>query len=145
MQYNWQLSDWRNFQYEVKDFTQMALTYVEMAGQSQGYLKALNTDFQEVSLVDILVKEAIKTSAIEGEMISRADVISSIRKNLGYTSPSHIIKDKRSEGIAMLLVKSREEYEAELTEEMLFEWHRLLMRGNYTISVGQWRTHSETM
>lgn len=145
MQYNWQQTDWRNFQYDEKNFTQMTLAFMEIAGQSQGYLKGLNSAFQEVSIVDILVKEAIKTSAIEGELISRADVISSIRKNLGYTSPSLIIKDKRSEGIAMLLVKAREEFEADITEAMLFDWHRLLMRGNHTFEVGKWRSHSEPM
>jgi Fic family protein len=145
MQYNWQQSDWRNFQYDEDFFTQMGLTFMEMAGQSQGYLKGLNSAFQEASIVDILVKEAIKTSAIEGELISRADVISSIRKNLGYTSPSLVIKDKRSEGIAMLLVKTREEFDTDITEDMLFEWHRLLMRGNHSIEIGKWRSHNEPM
>jgi Fic family protein len=145
MQYNWQQSDWRKFQYDENFFTQIGLTLMEMAGQSQGYLKGLNTAFQEASIVDILVKEAIKTSAIEGELISRVDVISSIRKNLGYTSPSLVIKDKRSEGIAMLLVKTREEFDKDITEDMLFDWHRLLMRGNHSIEVGKWRSHSEPM
>jgi Fic family protein len=142
MVYNWQQNDWRTFQYDEKAFSSKALEFMEMSGQSLGYLKGLSDNDQEESIVTLLVKEAIKTSAIEGELISRVDVISSIRKNLGYNTPTYNIKDKRSEGIATLLVKSRESFNSDLNEEMLFEWHKLLMQGNYSINIGQWRTHS---
>jgi Fic family protein len=143
--YNWQQNDWPHFQYDETAFTKMVLSFVELAGQSLGYLNGLPSDDQTESLVTILVKEAIKTSSIEGELISRVDLISSIRKNLGYTTPSHHIKDKRSEGIAILLVKARERFDADLNEAMLFEWHRSLMLGNTRINVGQYRSHSEPM
>jgi Fic family protein len=145
MLYNWQQKDWLNFQYDEKALINTTLTFMETAGQSIGFLDGLTLADQEESLVSILVKEAIKTSAIEGELISRADVISSIRKNLGFKTPSFTIKDRRSEGIAILLVKSRETFEADLTEEIMFEWHKLLMQGNYMVKVGQWRTHQEPM
>lgn len=143
--YNWQQNDWLHFRYEETAFTEIALSFVELAGQSLGYLNGLPSDEQEESIVTILVKEAIKTSSIEGELISRIDLISSIRKNLGYTTPAHHIKDKRSEGIATLLVKARESFDADLSEEILFEWHRSLLLGNTNINVGQYRSHSEPM
>jgi Fic family protein len=143
--YNWQLKDWRKFQYEETVFTEMALSFMAKAGQSFGTLKGLSSHEQAESIIELLVKEAIKTSSIEGEFISHADLISSIRKNLGYPTPSFRIKDKRSEGIAMLLVKAREDFDNDLTETMLFEWHRSLMLGNNSISVGQYRTHVEPM
>jgi len=143
--YNWQQNDWRRFRYEASSFTEIALSFMVIAGQSFGYLQGLSSDEQAESIVSILVKEAIKTSSIEGEFISRIDVISSIRKNLGYTTPSFHIKDKRSAGIATLLVKAREDFDSDLTEEMLFEWHRSLLLGNTAINVGQYRSHSEPM
>lgn len=143
--YNWQLNDWPQFRYEESAFTEIALSFVELAGQSLGYLNGLPGNEQAESIVTILVKEAIKTSSIEGEFISRADVISSIRKNLGYTTPAYHIKDKRSEGIATLLVKAREDFNQNLTEDVLFAWHRSLMLGNMNINIGQYRSHSEPM
>lgn len=145
MMYNWQQNDWLQFHYEETAFTEIALSFVELAGQSLGYLNGLPSEQQTESIVTILVKEAIKTSSIEGELISRVDLISSIRKNLGYTTPSHHIKDKRSEGIAALLVKAREHYGTDLSEEILFDWHRSLMLGNTSINTGQYRSHSEPM
>lgn len=145
MVYNWQQNDWRNFQYKAAEFEEYALIFMEIAGQSSGYLNSLRDSEKETSLIALLVKEAIKTSAIEGEFISRADVISSIRKNLGFTTPQYRIKDKRSEGIALLLVKSRESFAEDLTEIMLFDWHKQLMLGNYSIEVGVFRHHNEPM
>lgn len=143
--YNWQLKDWRKFQYDETVFTGMALAFMAIAGQSLGYLKSLSNHEQAESIIALLVKEAIKTSSIEGEFISHADLISSIRKKLGYPTLSFRIKDKRSEGIATLLVKAREDFESDLTETVLFEWHQSLMLGNNSISIGQYRTHIEPM
>ncbi|MDZ7935075.1 MAG: Fic family protein [Emticicia sp.] len=145
MAYNWQQNDWTNFSYKKDKFESIELTFQYIAGQSIGYLNGLSLSEQDESVINLLVKEAIKTSAIEGEYISRIDVISSIRKSLGYTTPSVVIKDKRSEGIAELLVKSRENFDQDLSNEVLFDWHKLLMRGNYTVEVGKWRTHQEPM
>jgi Fic family protein len=145
MEYNWQQKDWRQFQYEETAFTGMALSFMAIAGQSLGYLNGLSSNEQADSITTLLVKEAIKTSSIEGEFISRVDLISSIRKNLGYPTPSFHIKDKRSEGIALLLVKARESFATDLTEIQLFEWHQYLMLGNNRINTGQYRHHSEPM
>ena len=145
MLYNWQQEDWRQFRFNEPDFTQNALDFMANAGHSFGFLNGLSEAQQRESLITILVKEAIKTSAIEGEFISREDLISSIRHNLGHGTPTHRIRDKRSEGIANLLVKSRENFDADLTEAGLFDWHNDLMMGNSRIEIGAYRHHDEPM
>ncbi len=145
MTYNWEQKDWLRFQYNESEFTELALQFVALAGESQGYVQSLSGNEQSETILTILVKEAIKSSAIEGENLSREDLVSSIRKNLGYPTPSFRIKDKRAEGIAMLLVKARENIDDDLTEIQLFEWHKLLMMGNKSINSGQYRSHSEPM
>jgi Fic family protein len=142
--YNWQLKDWRQFQFNENEFTSQALSFMALAGESQGYVQSMSQNNQAESIITLLVKEAIKTSAIEGEFLNREDLISSIRKNLGYSVPNRT-KDKRAEGIATLFVKVREDFESDLTETQLFEWHRLLMLGNHSINVGQYRSHTEPM
>ncbi len=142
--YNWQQKDWRHFRFNENEFTAPALSFMALAGESQGYIQSLSGNNVAESIITLLVKEAIKTSAIEGEFLSRVDLISSIRKNLGYSTPNRI-KDKRAEGIATLLVKAREDFDNDLTEMQLFEWHKLLMLGNNTITVGEYRSHTEPM
>lgn len=145
MKYNWEQDDWLQFHHTESEFTAIALEFTALAGQSQGYVQSLSGNEQAETILSILVNEAIKTSAIEGEFLSRADLVSSIRKNLGYPTPSFHIKDKRAQGIATLLVKAREDVEADLTETQLFEWHQLLMMGNNAINSGQYRSHTEPM
>lgn len=143
--YNWQEKDWRQFRFIENEFTEIALSFVALAGESQGHIQSQSNNNQAQSILTLLVNEAIKTSAIEGEFLSRNDLVSSIRKNLGYATPGYRIKDKRAEGIAALLVKAREDFDNDLSETQLFEWHKLLMLGNNAISIGQYRSHSEPM
>jgi Fic family protein len=145
MTYNWEQKDWLQFRHNESDFTEIAFRFTALAGESHGYLQNLSSNEQSETILTILVKEAIKTSAIEGEILSREDLASSIRKNLGYPTPSIIIRDKRAEGISTLLVQARENIGEDLTEEQLFEWHKLLMMGNKSINSGQYRSHPEPM
>jgi len=145
MNYNWQHRNWPNFKYEADRFDAMASQFREISGQSTGVLLGLSEQAQEESLITLLVVELLKTSAIEGEMLSRGDLISSIKKNLGFASSAVAVKDKRSEGIAELMVQSRRGFAEELSETTLFDWHNLLMRGSHGVKVGKWRTHAEPM
>lgn len=143
--YNWQQNDWRRFRYNENLFTEKALTFMALVGESYGYIQSLSNTERNESVVDLLINEAIKTSAIEGEFLNRIDLASSIRRNLGYQTPSFRIKDRRAEGIAALLVKVRESFDENLTDTEIFEWHKLLMLGNNSINSGEYRSHSEPM
>lgn len=145
MMYNWQHRNWPNFEYDAHRYETMASQFREMSGQSTGVLLGLSQQEREDSLITLLVVESLKTSAIEGEMLSRIDLISSIKKNLGFALPTVAVKDKRTEGIAELMVQSRSSFAAKLSETMLFDWHNLLMRGNHGLEIGSWRTHPEPM
>ena len=95
-------------------------------------------------MIELMVAEAIKTSEIEGEYLSRQDVLSSIRNNLGmgYAPQSH---DKRAQGIAELMVDVRNSYAEKLSKEKLFSWHSMVMKGTKRVKSGKWRTHKEPM
>lgn len=143
--YNWQIDGWANFQFDEELFVASEKEFFINAGIIEGKLSHVDKIASEQSIVDLLVNEAIKSSAIEGEMISRIDLISSIKRNLGYDTPNHFIKDKRSAGFAQLLVTSRENFNKPLSEEMFFEWHKMLMQGAFIKNVGAWRSHAEPM
>ena len=55
-------------------------------------------------MLEILTSEAIKTSEIEGEYMSRENVMSSIKNNLGIKT-AIVVKDKRASGIAKLMLE----------------------------------------
>lgn len=110
-----------------------------------GLLEGLNEATKMETVIEMMVSEAVKTSEIEGEYISRRDVKSSIRNNLGLSISKEQVNDKRAEGAAALLLLVRDHYLEPLSEEMLFEWHEALMIGDRHIKKGAWRTHKEPM
>ena len=91
-----------------------------------------------------MISEAIKTSEIEGEYMSREDVMSSINNNLGV-KPTVIVKDKRASGIAKLILEVNQTINQPLTLTKILGWHKLLMEYNSKINAGEWRKGTEPM
>lgn len=145
MRYNWQQKDWPNFTCDLSGLEESLFRFAETQGQLKGLFKALPEESREQSVIDIMVAEAIKTSAIEGEYISHEDVLSSIRNNLGVNRFPENIRDKRAKGVAQLMVDVRESFAEALSETMLFDWHRTVMEPYANIRKGQWRSGSEPM
>ena len=145
MKYNWQQKDWPHFKYDTSKIQDILFAFAEKTGHVSGILKGLPDSTQAEAILHLMVAEAIKTSEIEGEYLSRSDVMSSIRHNLGLdTTPAHIA-DQRAIGVAALMVDIRENYQELLTKEMLFTWHEMLMSGRRHMEIGTWRTHKEPM
>ncbi|WP_339757297.1 Fic family protein [Algoriphagus aquimarinus] len=146
MSYNWEQSDWPKFTYKEGKSGKILLDFLMKSGQMSGVLTGLSEGNQTELLLEMMVVEAIKTSEIEGEFLSRPDVMSSIKKNLGiHEEQPLLVKDQRAKGIAKLMIKVRADYAQELTEEALFEWHELLMEGNRYVRAGQWRADTAPM
>ncbi|MDR7131585.1 Fic family protein [Algoriphagus sp. 4150] len=146
MSYNWEQSGWPNFTYKEGKSGRILLDFLMKSGQLSGVLIGLSEGNQTELLLEMMVVEAIKTSEIEGEFLSRTDVMSSIKKNLGiHEEQPLLVKDLRAKGIAQLMIKVRTDFVLELTEEVLFEWHKLLMEGNRYVLAGQWRASTAPM
>lgn len=144
MSYNWQQPDWPQFRYDLSGVEDALFAFAERTGRAGGLLKGLTADAQMETSIEMMVVEAIKTSAIEGELLSRKDVMSSIRHNLGLATETSG-GDKRAAGAAALMIDVRNSFTASLSEEMLFVWHRMIMQGHRHIAAGRWRTHGEPM
>ncbi|TVQ66480.1 MAG: Fic family protein, partial [Balneolaceae bacterium] len=143
--YNWQQSDWPDFTYSLEGLEDDLFEFAEKVGRVTGKWQALPDDAQQEAVIDMMVAEAITTSRIEGEFLSRSDVLSSIRKNLGLHSETESIKDRRAVGAAELMIDVRRTWREPLTNEKLFSWHRMLLKGTEGLTLGAWRTHKEPM
>lgn len=145
MTYNWQQKDWPLFKYQLNDVDDLLYAFAEETGRINGVVNSFSPDLQLEALIDIMVAEAIKTSEIEGEYLSRQDVKSSIRNKLGLNQTPQSVKDRMSKGAGELMVVVRESFQSPLTEENLYSWHRILIGDNKNITVGAWRSHDEPM
>lgn len=144
MAYNWQLEEWPDFAFSVSKIEEKLYLFTEKTGLISGIFKALPSDTQMEAIIDIMVAEAIKTSEIEGEYLSRKDVMSSIRNGLGLVE-KHQTANKKAKGISDLMVDVRNTYKKKLTKEQLFSWHTMLLGTETKMKVGAWRDHLEPM
>jgi Fic family protein len=142
--YNWQKKEWPHFIYTENAFENELYSFIEKSGMVSGVLKAIPDAIQKETLIEMIVSEAVKTSEIEGEFLSREDVISSVRNNLGLT-PELPVKDKRAKGVGALMVTVRNTFSEKISEKMLYDWHTLLMSYRADIESGKWRTGVEPM
>jgi Fic family protein len=146
MRYNWEYPDWPNFTFEQDTLSKNQFDFLLKSGELNGMLGGIASSEQVELLLETMVIEAMKTSQIEGELLSRQDVMSSVKKNLGIHEDQPIfIKDHRAKGIAKMMVSVRATFASELSEQTFFDWHEMLMEGNHYINTGQWRSDSSPM
>jgi Fic family protein len=145
MEYNWQQSDWLQFKYDLREIEDTLFSFAEKAGLVRGLLNGLPDDIKNETVINLMVSEALKTSEIEGEYLSRADVASSIKRNLGLVTEKEQVQDERAKGIAALMIDIRDSYDEKLTKRTLFSWHQMVMQGSKGYKVGSWRTGKDNM
>lgn len=145
MIYNWQHKEWPDFSYDLAEIEARLYTFSEKTGIVSGMLTSLPDEVKMSAIVEIMVAEAVKTSAIEGEFLSREDVMSSIKNNLGLNLPIEKVADRRANGIGLLMTDIRNTYDQALTDIDLFRWHNMILAYNPKISTGNWRTHVAAM
>ena len=145
--YNWQQSDWPNFRYDVSVIQDILFSIAEKTGLIHGKLSHLTEDLKSEAMISLMVEEAVKTSEIEDEYISRLDIRSSIKNKLGLNQTLVRVHDKRASGVAELMFDVRYTYNQPLTEIKLFEWHLMLLSAssNPNLRIACWRTDIQPM
>ena len=98
-----------------------------------GTAKHLGEEERTQFTVEAMSTEALTTSEIEGEILDRASVQSSIQRQLGLAADNRRVAP-REQGIAGMMVDLYRTFSAPLSEEMIFGWHRMLMTGRRDIT-----------
>lgn len=104
-----------------------------------GTMRHLGKNDREDVAIELLSSDAMSTSAIEGEVLDRESVQSSLRRQLGMTAASLRSRPAES-GIAEMMADLYRRPLAPITEDRIFEWHRMVMNGRRDITdIGSYR------
>jgi Fic family protein len=145
MTWNWQQSDWPDFTYDSKVLEPFERQFLLQSGEFIGACKHIGADDQETLKIELISDEAVKTSEIEGEILDRASVQSSLRHQLGLGIEQPGVKPAER-GISEMMVDLYRGYATPLTDEIMFDWHAMLLSGDPLIkAIGGYRTHAEPM
>jgi len=145
MKWNWQQQDWPNFCYDKFAIAPLEKRFLQESGILKGSLSHIEDVDRKLLKIDLISIEAIKTSEIEGEILSRDSVQSSIRRYFGLQSDNRKIPPAE-QGTAELMINLYEGYCENLCHKNLFDWHAMLCNGRFDLTkIGAYRNHKEPM
>jgi len=145
MKWNWQQPGWPDFSWKPARFLKAEALFLIEAGEYAGTAKHLGAEDREQLTVEAMSTEAVTTSEIEGEILDRASVQSSIRRQLGLATDHRRI-GAAEQGVSEMMVDLHQTFAEPLSHDILFQWHRMLTTGRRDLkSVGSYRTHIEPM
>lgn len=145
MAWNWEMSGWPNFDWQPERLRAREQAFIENAAISVGTMRHLGNDDRDEVIIELLSSDALSTSAIEGEVLDRDSVQSSLRRQLGMASAPFRSRPAEA-GIAEMMADLYRAPLAPITENRLNEWHRMVMNGRRDIvDIGRYRRHHEPM
>lgn len=108
-------------------------------------LKHLDDEKKRDFVVEMLCVEGLKSAEVEGEILQRESLQSSIQRHFGLITGEKKIPPEE-QNMGNLMWEVYDTFLEPLTHEMLYKWHALLFQKTSEISViGKYRTHSDSM
>ena len=145
MAWNWQQPDWPRFSWDADRLAKAEELFLVGGGVILGAVAHLDDESRDQITVHAMSEEAVTSSEIEGEVLDRDSVQSSIRRQLGLSTEARR-GSPAEQGIAEMMVNLYREYEKPLDEATLCSWHQMLMNGRRDLrDIGCYRTHTEPM
>jgi Fic family protein len=145
MTWNWQRPDWPDFSWNKTRFLKAEALFLVESGEFAGMFKHLGREDHDLVTVEAMSTEAVTTSKIEGELLNRDSVQSSIRRQLGLSTDRRKV-NPAEQGIAEVMIDLHRSFAEPLSADTLFKWHRLLMSGRTDVDrPGCYRAHAEPM
>jgi Fic family protein len=137
------LSAWPDFRWDHEALSTNLAEVRHRQGRLIGRMEGLGFRLREEAVLDTLTQDVLKSSEIEGEVLDRDQVRSSIARRLGLDIGALTPADRDVEGVVEMMLDSTQHYTEPLTEERLFGWHASLFptrrSAMHRIKTGAWR------
>lgn len=145
MTWNWEQPEWPNFAYDSTVLEPLEKQFLLQSGEFIGAFRHIGPDDQDTLKIELISDEAVKTSEIEGEILNRDSVQSSLRQQLGLGTELPGIPPAER-GVSEMMVDLYRGFAKPLTDQTMFDWHGMLLKGDDSIRiVGGYRTHADAM
>jgi Fic family protein len=140
------IDDWPRFHWDQDGLANQLAAVRHRQGRLIGRMEGLGFRLRDEAVLDTLTQDVLKSSEIEGEILDRDQVRSSIARRLGLDIGALTPADRDVEGVVEMMLDATQQYAEPLTEERLFGWHASLFptgrSGMHRIKTGTWRDDS---
>jgi len=137
---------WPSFYWDDKRLSERLASVRHRQGRLIGRMEALGFDLRAEAVLHMLTEDVLKSSEIEGEVLDKEQVRSSVARRLGMDIAGLMPSERHVDGVVEMMLDATQKYDQPLTDERLYDWHAALFptgrSGMSKITVGAWRTDS---
>jgi Fic family protein len=135
--------DWPRFRWDHEETSATLAAVRHRQGRLIGRMERLGFRLREEAVLDTLTQDVLKSSEIEGEILNRDQVRSSIARRLGLEIGALTPADRDVEGVVEMMLDATQRYAEPLTVDRLLGWHASLFptgrSGMRRVKTGAWR------
>ena len=106
-------------------------------------MQGLGFGLRAEAVLETLTEDVVKSSEIEGDLLDKTHVRSSVARRLGMDVAALAQVDRHVDGVVEMMLDATQNYGGELTQARLFAWHAALFptgrSGLAKIITGGWR------
>ncbi len=140
----WQADDWPRWRFDLETLAGPLAEVSRAQGMLLGRLADVGVALRDQATLATLTEDVVKTSEIEGEVLSLASVRSSIARRLGVEIGAVAPVDRHVEGVVDMVLDATSNAASPLTAARLQGWHAALFPTGYSgtskIAIGRWRS-----
>lgn len=139
-----QKQDWSDFKWDSDKIVPLLGNVRYLQGKLLGQMESLGFSLKEEAVLTTLALDVLKSTEIEGEILNKDQVRSSIARKLGITVNGIVASSRNVDGVVEMMLDATQHYDSPLTKKRLLGWHAALFptgySGMYKIEVGKYRT-----
>ncbi len=139
-----QKENWTDFKWDNERLLPLLGNVRHLQGRLLGQMENLGFRLQEEAVLTTLTLDVLKSDEIEGELLNKEQVRSSIARRLGLDVSGLVDSTRNVDGIVEMMLDATQRYTLPLTDDRLFGWHAALFptghSGMYKIEVAKYRS-----
>ena len=143
MGYIYDHPEWPDFKWDSGRLANKLFAIYEHQGRLVGRMEAIGFPLQAEAELQNLTQTVLKSSEIEGEVLDRQQVRSSIARRLGLDVAGLVSAERQVDGVVEMMLDATQQFDEPLTKERLWGWHAGLFserRNQFgSLRVGIWR------
>jgi Fic family protein len=126
MAYIYARGEWPAFQWQLEQLAALLADIRHRQGRLLGRMEALGFPLRAEASLRSLTEEILKSSEIEGQILDKDQVRSSIARRLGLEIAGLVPADRAVDGVVEMMLDATQRYRERLTADRLFGWHAAL-------------------
>lgn len=142
--YIYQHENWTDFKWNNDKLLSLLANVRHLQGRLLGQMENLGFKLQEEAVLSTLTLDVLKSTEIEGEILNKDQVRSSIARRLGLEVSGLVDSPRNVDGVVEMMLDATQNYTLAITDERLFGWHAALFptgySGMYKIEVAKYRS-----